>query len=133
MQNISSQAQVIISRQNYRTSIRAGNHEVIADEPDDIGGADEGPTSHQLLLAALGACTAITLKMYIQRKQWNIDDVKINLSLLRREDGTTGIQRNIIIDQEITDEQKEKLLKIADACPVHKTLTSPIDIQTSLK
>ena len=120
----------------YETSIKIRNHNIIADEPKALGGKNKGPTSTELLLGSLGACTAITLRMYANRKEWPLKGVNIDLSLHRETEGgvlTTYINRNITLEGDLTDEQMQRLLDIANKCPVHRTLTSKIDITTMLQ
>ncbi len=129
---------------HYTTEIRAGVHTLFADEPIAAGGNDLGPTPYDLLAAALGACTGMTLRMYADSKQWPLNEVKVLLT--HRKDyvedcahsekaGTKidVIDRVIALDGELSDEQKTRLLQIADKCPVHKTLHSEIRINTTLK
>lgn len=117
---------------SYSTDILAGNHQVKSDEPVDHGGNDEGPTAHQMLLASLGACTAITIRMYANRKQWDLRSITIELNMEKViSEGTekTVIFRKLKFEGTLDDEQNKRLLFIADKCPVHKTLTGPVEIK----
>ena len=116
---------------NYRVDFNDGTHLWHADEPASLGGGDLAPTPVSLLLSGLGACTSITLKMYAQRKGWPLDDVHVTLSLETGDEGTK-INRTIVLNGDLSDAQRERLLQIANACPVHKILTGPISIQTGL-
>ncbi|GLU30169.1 OsmC family protein [Trinickia caryophylli] len=116
---------------NYQVTFDDGAHLWHADEPVALGGGDRAPTPVSLLLSSLGACTSITLKMYAQRKGWPLTDVHVTLSLEPAGDGNT-INRTIVLDGALSDEQRERLLQIANACPVHKILTRPIGIHTGL-
>jgi len=120
---------------------RTDSHQLVSDEPLSLGGLDIGPTPYDLLLASLGACTAITLRMYATRKGWPLEDVEVSLShdRIHAEDcadceAETGmvdrIDRDIRIIGDLDREQRQRLLQIADACPVHKTLSNEIHIVT---
>ncbi len=131
----------------YRSLVTAGRHTLIADEPESAGGTDEGLSPYELLLAALGACTAMTLKMYIERKQWPITAVEVLLSFDRvhsddcescTEDEKVSkqevqhISRLIYVTGDVTAEQRERLLYIAGRCPVHITLHSHPHVEDAL-
>lgn len=128
----------------YTTEIRAGGHMLLADEPVSVGGLDLGPTPYDLLTAALGACTGMTLRMYADRKQWKLNEVKVHLTHSKDYVEDVGhatdentridhIERLIEVDGDLDDEQKQRLLEIAEKCPVHKTLHSEIRIRTALR
>ena len=144
--------------------IQIGKHELVADEPSSLGGGNAGPTPYGYLLAALGSCTAMTLRMYARRKGWPLDDAVVTLrhAKVHAEDcescesesggggsgngngngsgsgnGSGGrkidrMDRDIVLRGKLTDEQRERLLEIADKCPVHRTLESEIQIRTTL-
>ncbi|KAA5532480.1 OsmC family protein [Taibaiella lutea] len=119
-----------IGTQNYKTTITTGNHTIISDEPTTAGGEDLGFSPDELLTASLGACTAATLRMYANRKGWTeLTGVEVNVTFNRLA-GSSTMERTILLQGNITQEQKERLLYIANRCPIHQTLTHPIDITT---
>ncbi len=129
------------SARGFAQEIIAGTHRLVADEPLKAGGTDTGPGPYDLLLAALGACTSMTVAMYARRKDWPLETVTVSLSHSReyaadcrdcdiKEGLLDRIDRDIQLSGPLTAEQKQRLLEIADACPVHRTLTSEIDIRT---
>ncbi len=120
-----------IGSTDFQVQFDDGTHTWFADEPASAGGGDTGPTPHALLLSSLGACTSITLKMYAQRKGWPLAGVRVRLSIESGDEGST-IDRQIVLEGELSDEQRERLLQIANACPVHKILTRPIAIRSGL-
>jgi putative redox protein len=120
-----------IGSTNFQVLFDDGKHTWLADEPESLGGGDRGPTPVSLLLSSLGACTSITLKMYAQRKGWPLTDVHVALAMQTGDDGST-IDRQIVLKGELSEEQRERLLQIANACPVHKILTRSITIRSNL-
>ncbi|MGE5515892.1 MAG: OsmC family protein [Bacteroidota bacterium] len=116
--------------------VLAGRHVLRADEPVEDGGDDFGPTPHQFLLAALGSCTAITLQMVANRRGWPLEHVEVRLrrGTLPPDNGGPGtlILRDIVLDGPLDEDQRRKLLEIAEKCPVHKTLTGEISIVSGL-
>jgi putative redox protein len=110
--------------------VTIGSHTIRGDEPVDNGGADSGPAPHELLLSALGTCSAMTIRAYAARKGWMVRDVQVRLT-----GGTTGgrfvISKQVTLDGELDDSQRARLLEIADRCPVHRTLSGPVDIVTT--
>ncbi|MEO1027843.1 MAG: bifunctional alpha/beta hydrolase/OsmC family protein [Pseudomonadota bacterium] len=119
----------------YHNDVLVGAHRMIADEPVSLGGTDQGPTPYDYLKASLAACTSITLRMYTQRKGWDIGPITVDVTHEKTENAETGdkedvFERNISVAGKVTDEQKAKLIEIADKCPVHKTLKSASQIRT---
>jgi putative redox protein len=110
--------------------IAVGGHAIRSDEEAEKGGDDTGATPHELLLAALGSCTAMTLKLYAERKGWPLTDVHVTLNGANG-DGAYIITRGVAIQGDLDAEQRQRLLEIADKCPVHRTLTGEITINTT--
>lgn len=122
-----------LDKSNYKTKVYAGGHFIYADEPEALGGTDEGMNPGALLLASLGSCTAITVRMYADRKQIPLDEIKISLAICPEDemDKSTTITRKIELIGQISDEERKRLLIIADKCPIHKLLINPIKIETA--
>ncbi|MHB1206163.1 MAG: OsmC family protein [Rhodospirillaceae bacterium] len=127
----------------FMVDIAAGEHRLAADEPKDAGGDDTAPAPHELLLAGLGACTVMTLKLYAARKQWPLEHVAVRLTRRKikasdcpdcrtTEGEVEEMTREITLTGPLDADIRAKLLDIADKCPVHKTLTGEIKIRTAL-
>ncbi|MCB2041447.1 MAG: OsmC family protein [Rhodoferax sp.] len=125
----------------FAVDVRAGWHRWVSDEPASVGGDDLGPGPYDLLTAALGACTAMTLRMYARHKDWPLDKVTVELTHGKvhakdcaecetREGKVDRIERVITITGDLDAEQRERLLAIADKCPVHRTLHSEVLVVT---
>jgi putative redox protein len=123
-----------IGTQKYLCNITWRNGQFLMDEPDNVGGKDLGMDPFSTLLASLAGCTLSTLRMYIDRKEWIIPEINISLNLYQETEGefTTTIRRNITFLGEVSPEQKERLLIIADKCPISKLLKGKININTTL-
>lgn len=113
----------------FQQSVQAGAHRWHADEPVAMGGDGSGPAPYDHLLAALGTCTTMTLRMYADRKGWPLDCVAVALRFVRGDAGDTVV-RTITIEGELRAEQRERLLAIADRCPVHRTLQAGLEVVT---
>ena len=118
--------------QGYAQKITASAHELASDEPVKRGGTNTGASPFELLLASLGACTAITLRMYSERKQWNLGVITVALRMLKDAD-QQHIERHISVSRAIDAEQQKKLLEIADKTPVTKVLATGVRVQTMLE
>ena len=124
----------------FQNAVRAGRHRLLADEPRDVGGTDTGPSPYDFLLTALGACTSMTLRMYAGHKQLPLDRVSVRLSheKIHAEDSAAGsgkadlLTRRIQVEGELSPEQRQRLLEIADRCPVHRTLEGDIRVRSEL-
>ncbi|MFP2904195.1 OsmC family protein, partial [Pyxidicoccus sp. 3LFB2] len=128
----------------FAQDIRVGRHRLRSDEPLSVGGEDSGPTPYGLLTAALGACTAMTLRMYAARKGWPLEHVHVRLSHDKvhakdcaecetKNGRVDQLQRSVKLEGPLTEEQRAKLTAIADRCPVHQTLESEVDVRTVLE
>lgn len=137
---------VVVARtgQGLRTEIMASGHALVADEPESVGGTNSGPTPYDLLSAALGACSSITMRMYADRKDWPLEEATIYLEHTKihaedcahcdtKEGKLDRITREIEIRGSLDEAQRERLVEIANRCPVHRTLHSEIDVVTSLR
>src|SRR5436190_16047478 len=123
---------VVDGESGYAQKVTTSGHEIAVDEPTKRGGTNTGPSPFELILAGLGACTAITFRMYAERKQWNLGQVQVKPRLLKDGD-EQRIERTIRLSGALDAEQKAKLLEIADKTPVTKALAPGVRIQTTLE
>ncbi|MDR0229160.1 MAG: OsmC family protein [Flavobacteriaceae bacterium] len=129
------QAKVVatLGQELYYTEVVAGTNTLITDEPIDLGGGNKGFNPFEVLATSLASCTAATLKMYMDRKQWIVDQIKVEVEAFQ-EDGITKFNRSIVFEGgSLGEEEKKRLLIIANKCPIHKVLTGENQIETELK
>ena len=121
-----------LGKTKYYTEVIAGENQLITDEPIDKGGQNKGFNPFEILATSLASCTAATLRMYIDRKEWNIEKIDVEVELENFPLTKLAIfKRNIIFEgSNLSDDQLKRLHTIADACPVHKILINEIEIQT---
>jgi len=122
-------------RQGYEHEIEIREHRLIADEPEDSGGGDQGPKPTELLAASLASCTAITIEMYANRKEWDLGRVEVTVNFT---EGTVDSPAKFTVEiktpAKLSDDQRERILVIAHKCPVHKALTADdVEIDDSLE
>ena len=122
-------------RKGYEHEIEIREHRLIADEPEDTGGRDQGPSPTEMLAGALASCTAITIEMYADRKDWDLGDVEVSADFTKAtHEAPPKAKVEIRIPAELSDEQREKLLVIAHKCPVHRALkANDVEIDDSLE
>ena len=127
----------------FRTEVEVGGHRLVVDEPIAVGGADGGPTPYEMLLAGLGACTAMTLRLYADRRNWPLERARISLrhrkvhaqdcvDCVTKPAKMDVVDRVITLEGALTEEQRAKLLEIAERCPVQQTLGSKIQVNTKI-
>ncbi len=129
-------SEVTLSNRNYLAEAKMRNHFAVIDEPLDKGGDDNGPTPVEYLLTAIGSCVSITLRMYSERKKWDVG--KITVNVIQKEELTSeGIKKSLVeeisFEKEITKKQREKLLEIAGKCPVAKMVKGETEIVSSIQ
>ena len=124
-----------IGNELYLTKVTTGNHEIIVDEPIDKGGKDLAPKPTELLAASLASCTAITLKMYAERKAWDVGEIFVDVNLVDSDEKSqTTFNRSIRFSKtDIPEDQMKRFRHIANACPVHKMLEGSLTINSEFK
>ncbi|HUK01020.1 MAG TPA: OsmC family protein [Steroidobacteraceae bacterium] len=125
-------ATATIGTVNFATTVKMGHHELIADEPVALGGQDAGPAPFDLLAASLCTCTAITLRMYAERKGWPLESVQVEARFTRQGKEAQYVDRTLAFTGTLSDEQRQRLAEIADRTPVTLTLRSGVEIRTRI-
>jgi len=132
-----------IAAEKYKVTLNAGSHELLSDEPKEVGGQDIGPDPYDYLLMSLGSCTAMTVRMYADRKKWPLDEVFVELlhhkihaedcdDCEKKSSKIDIIEKEVIFKGDLTKEQRERLLEISEKCPVNRTLQSDIKINSKM-
>jgi putative redox protein len=125
-----------IGLEPYATRVSMRGHVITGDETHEKGGKDMGPTPTELVLSGLAVCTASTLKMYADRKEWPVERINVQISIHtdKHPDGTqtSHIHRVLHFEGQLTEEQQERLMQIAEKCPIHRLLTNQVTIDTKL-
>jgi len=128
-----SKITAVTGNEQYKTIINSETNTLIADEPVALGGQDLGFSPQELLASALASCTAITLRMYANHKKWDVDEIKVDVSLeVDAKSKHTTFQREIFISGQVDEKQRMRLLSVADACPMHKILMNTVTINTDV-
>lgn len=133
-----------LGEKNYETIMTAGRHELTADEPESMNGEDHGPDPYDYLLMSLGSCTAITLRMYAERKKWPIEDIFVELrhhkdhaeDCVDCDDKSAKIDKidkEILVKGDLDQDQLDKLLEISHKCPVNRTLQGTIEMKSTIE
>jgi putative redox protein len=121
-----------IGTKRYHVELQAGRHALAADEPAENGGADTGPAPFGLLLSGLGACTAITLRMYADRKRWPLEGVDVQLAYTVKDRATRWIDRQITLRGPLEDDQRARLAEVAEKTPVTRAVRAGTEIRTTI-
>lgn len=127
---------VEIGPTGFKSTITVGHHDLVSDEPESVGGTDLGPSPYEFLASGLGACTVMTVRMYANIKKWELTGMTVNVTH-RKEESEDGKSKVDVFSREIKffgdfdEKQHERMLIIADKCPVHKTLSASATIETT--
>ncbi len=135
---------VVRCEQNYRTEIQLREHSLIADEPIQDGGMDEGPTPLEIFTSTIAACVAVTTRAYARRKQWALEEITVEVEMQRYKGDAYAsyhgdapyvheVREKICFEGALTDEQKARLLAVAAKCPVHMVLDNPVFFVSTLR
>ncbi|MDC0177241.1 OsmC family protein [Polaribacter sp.] len=135
MANIKN-AEVVLTTKNYLAEVKTRKHFLVIDEPVDSGGGDNGPTPVEYLLTAIGGCVSITLRMYAERKGWDVGKITVNVfqkEALTPEGEKKWLEEEISFEKDITEDQRKRLLVIAGKCPVAKMVKGATEIVSSIQ
>lgn len=123
-----------IKGQKYETTIKVAGHEFIMDEPVDSDGQNLGPNPSDLLKASLAACTAMTMKMYAERKGWDMQDAEVEVEYERDlKNNITSFSKKVHISGDLTEEQRKRIFEIGGRCPIHRIISNTVEIDSALK
>lgn len=123
----------ITKKEQFKTIVTSATNSLIVDEPVDLGGQDLGFSPQELLAAALASCTSITLRMYANHKKWDVEDIKVDVSLeIDSKEKHTVFQRDIFVSGRMDEAQRARLLSVSDSCPLHKILMNTVTIHSDL-
>ena len=120
----------------YKTNLRTHHHELVVDEPKEVGGTDAGPAPADYLCMALASCKAITVRMYVNRKGWKVESITVTANFVKGDQLETGINTfycDVQLTGDLTEQQRQRILEIARVCPVDRMLHKPGDVVTVLK
>ncbi|QNM86839.1 OsmC family protein [Polaribacter pectinis] len=125
-------SKVVLTTKKYLAEAKMRNHFAVIDEPVNVGGDDNGPTPVEYLLTAIGGCVSITLRIYAERKGWDVGEITVNVSQIKDENGT-HLSEEISFEKEIDEDQRKRLLVIAGKCPVAKMVKGETEIVSSIQ
>lgn len=130
---MSNKAKATIREEKFRTQIETDDHNFIADEPIDLGGSDLGPNPGEFLSTALASCSVITMKMYAERKGWELEEAIVEVDYERdAKENTTRFTKKVELKGNLDEEQRKRLFEIAARCPIHRSLENPVEINSEL-
>jgi putative redox protein len=120
--------------ESLKHTIEVGDHNVVSDEPEDVGGDDAGPSPQELLAASLASCTAVTIEMYARRKGWDIGEVVVDVNYEPAQRGSpTKFRMNVKLPADLDPDQQQRIMQIAARCPVHRTLEGEVMFEEKLE